>query len=168
MFSNRPFGYWGRRAGGRARLPAPSPRSSHCAQRSVNPPLRVFHGTPVDPLRVSGKTRSTRVFPGAPTSHILTEPRTAVSSAPPPPLLRDCGMTRLSSACAWWRASVDVEKPPFPSRVFPEVQSSAPGKSRTPFKARGRVSPTCIYHHRCLGCVLKPIISTFCTKKKTG
>lgn len=120
------------------------------------------------PSRVSGKTRSTRVFPGAPTSHILTEPRTAVSSAPPPPLLRDCGMTRLSSACAWWRASVDVEKPPFPSRVFPEVQSSAPGKSRTPFKARGRVSPTRIYHHRCLGCVLKPIISTFCTKKKTG
>lgn len=47
------------------------------------------------------------------------------------------------------------------------VQSLAPGRSVMSFKARSPVLLTCISHNWCLGCILKPTVLTFCTKKKT-
>ena len=54
----------------------------------------------------------------------------------------------------------------FRSLLFTRVQSLAPGRSIMSFKARSHVLPICIYHNWCLGCILKPIILPFFTKKK--
>lgn len=53
------------------------------------------------------------------------------------------------------------------SRVlFTGVQSAAPGRSVVSFEARSHVLPICIYRNWCLGCILKPIVLIFCTKKE--